>query len=292
MMKNILITGKNSFVGTAVETYLRSFDGYLIDTLDMESESWRQHSFEGYDCVFHVAGIAHVPSGKLGSEQENRYYRVNCDLALETAQMAKNAGVRQFIFMSSAIVYGESGAIGQCKRIERDTPPDPSNAYADSKLRAETALEKMQNADFSVALVRPPMIYGPGCKGNYPLLSRAARILPCFPKIYNERSMLYIGHLTPFIKALIDGECSGIFWPQNSEYVNTSELVRIIAAVHGRKIMLVPGFTWLMRLLSKRMRIINKVFGNLTYAHPLSDIVPNYRLLSFKETIERTEQNA
>lgn len=289
-MKNILITGKNSYIGMAVEQYLRDFDDcYHVEVLDMKNETWRVHSFAGFDCVFHVAGIAHVPAGKLTEAQKKMYYSVNCDLALETAQKARKEGVRQFIFMSSAIVYGNSGAVGEAKMIERDTPPAPVNAYGDSKLRAERGLGRMQTEDFAVAVVRPPMIYGPGCKGNYPLLAKAARVLPCFPKVNNARSMLYVGHLAAFIRYLADTGAHGIFWPQNAEYVNTSEMVREIAAAHGRKIWLVPGLGELLKLCAKRVNVLNKVFGNLTYDQSLSQIGENYRLLSFRETIMQTE---
>lgn len=289
-MKKILITGKNSYIGTAVEGHLKQFSSmYRVDTLDMLEESWRESTFAGYDCVFHVAGIAHVPAGKLNKEQLQAYYRVNCDLAIETAKKAKQEGVKQFIFMSSAIVYGDSGAMGVEKRIDRDTVPAPKNAYADSKWRAEKGLEKLKSADFAVAVLRPPMIYGAGCKGNYPLLSKAARILPCFPKVSNQRSMLYVGHLTAFVQAVIDEGRSGVFWPQNAQYVNTSEMVRMIASAHGRKMWLVPGFEGLLKLLSRRIGLLNKVFGNLTYGQELSDDRTNYRPLSLRETIEMTE---
>lgn len=108
-MKKILITGANSYIGTSFENYLQQwFDKYQVDTVDMIDGSWREKSFGGYDVVFHVAGIAHSDTGKISKEKEKLYYTVNTDLTIETAKKAKADGVKQFIFMSSAIVYGES----------------------------------------------------------------------------------------------------------------------------------------------------------------------------------------
>ena len=137
-MKKILICGANSYIGTSFEKYIKdSFsDRYQIDTTDMIDGSWREKSFKGYDVIYHVAGIAHSDSGKISKEKEQLYRRVNTDLTIETAKKAKSEGVKQFIFMSSAIVYGNSGKIGKKKVITKETPVNPANAYGDSKLQA------------------------------------------------------------------------------------------------------------------------------------------------------------
>ena len=164
------------------------------------------------------------------------YYKVNRDLAIEIAKKAKREGVKQFIFMSSIIVYGSSGRIGERKIIDKDTKPSPVDFYGDSKLQAEKGLRALESDIFKVVILRPPMIYGKGSKGNYPKLSKAARVLPIFPDIDNERSMLHIDNLCEFIKLMIDNEESGVFFPQNKEYVKTSEMVKLIADVQGRKV--------------------------------------------------------
>ncbi|MGI6167757.1 MAG: NAD-dependent epimerase/dehydratase family protein, partial [Eubacteriales bacterium] len=129
-MKRILITGANSYIGTSFENYLKKWQNeYQIDTVDMIDGSWREKSFAGYDSVFHVAGIAHSDTGKISKEKEKLYYKVNTDLTFETAKKAKADGAGQFIFMSSAIVYGESAHIGKMKIIDKDTPPSPANCY-------------------------------------------------------------------------------------------------------------------------------------------------------------------
>ena len=130
-MKKILITGANSYIGTSFEKYITEnfSEEYQVDTIDMIDGSWREKSFAGYDVVYHVAGIAHSDSGKISAEKEKLYRSVNTDLTIETAKKAKSDGVRQFIFMSSAIVYGDSGKIGKKKVITRDTPTHPANCY-------------------------------------------------------------------------------------------------------------------------------------------------------------------
>ena len=199
-MKKVLITGANSYIGTSFENYVMQCHDYQIDTVDMIDGKWRDKSFSEYDSVFHVAGIAHSDTGKVSEERKQFYYQINTDLTIETAEKAKADGVGQFIYMSSAIVYGDSAPIGKLKRITRDTPVAPANFYGDSKVQAENGLLKLADESFHVVILRPPMIYGKGSKGNYPQLSKFAQKLPLFPYIKNERSMLYIGNLTEFVK--------------------------------------------------------------------------------------------
>jgi UDP-glucose 4-epimerase len=285
-MKNILITGKNSYIGTSLENWLmRESDKYKIDTVDMKDGSWKEVDFSQYDVVFHVAGIAHVSSDP---KMEDLYYKVNRDLTIETAEKAKAEGVKQFIFMSSIIVYGDSSSSKRV--IDKNTVPTPSNFYGNSKLQAEEGIKDLSTDDFKIVVLRPPMIYGKGSKGNYPRLANMAKKIPMFPDIDNERSMLHIDNLCEFIKVMIDYEETGLYFPQNKEYVKTSELVRMIAEVHGKKIMMTKVFNPVLRMMFG-IEIVNKVFGNLVYEKSMSDYdKANYRIRTFKESIELTEK--
>lgn len=286
-MKKILITGADSYIGTSFEKWVSQYpDKYSVDTIDMRDERWREKSFRGYDVIFHVAGIAHVSSD---SEMKDLYYKVNRDLAIETAQKAKAEGVKQLIFMSSIIVYGDS-SFNKKRVIDKNTVPKPNNFYGDSKLQAEEGIKHLESDDFKIVIIRPPMIYGKGSKGNYPKLSKAAQILPVFPDIDNQRSMLYIDNLCEFIKVIIDYEENGSFFPQNKEYVKTSEMVRLIAEAHGKKIKLVKTFNWLLRFIGRYIGIVSKVFGNLVYEKSISDYKVNYQVRDLKESIELTER--
>lgn len=290
-MKRILITGANSYVGTSVENYLKKWpDKYYVETIDMIDGSWRDRDFSGFDVVYHVAGIAHSDNGKISKEKERLYYSVNTDLTVETAKKAKEDGVKQFIFMSSAIVYGNSAPIGKKKLITKDTPVSPANCYGDSKVQAEVGLNNLIDSNFKVCILRPPMIYGKGSKGNFPVLEKFAMKLKFFPYVKNERSMLYIGNLAEFVRLMVENEESGVFWPQNAEYSNTSELVSEIAAAHGRKVLLVHGCTWLLKLMSHFTGLVDKAFGNLTYDKEMSAYGEDYICYSLNESIELTEK--
>ena len=290
-MKKILITGANSYIGMSFERYMAQWpEQYQVDTVDMIDGTWREKDFSGYDCIYHVAGIAHSDSGKISPEKAKLYYAVNTDLTVETAKKAKAEGVKQFIFMSSAIVYGESAPIGKSKVITRDTPVSPANSYGDSKVQAENGIVPLSDDSFKVVILRPPMIYGPGSKGNYPTLSKMARKLPLFPKVDNQRSMLYVENLAECVRLLIEQGIGGIFWPQNREYSNTSQLVALIAKAHGKHIVLVPGFTWALKILSHCTGLVNKAFGSLCYDPALSAAPGDYCVADLARSIEETEK--
>ena len=283
-MKKILITGANSYIGTSLDKWLGKYpDRYYVDTVSTRDDAWKKKDFSEFDVVFHVAGIAHVSSDP---KMEDLYYKVNRDLTIETAKKAKAEGVKQFIFMSSIIVYGDSSSSKRV--IDRNTIPTPSNFYGNSKLQAEEGIKGLKSDDFNIVILRPPMIYGKGSKGNYPKLAKVAQKSPVFPDIDNERSMLHIDNLCEFIKLMIDNEESGLFFPQNKEYVKTSEMVRLVSKVHGKKIILTKVFNPILRLMSG-IGVVNKVFGNLVYEKSMSEYKVGYRIRSFKESIELTE---
>lgn len=270
-MKRILITGANSYIGTSFERYIKENhpDDYQIDTLDMLNPNWKNFDFTGYDTVFHVAGIAHADVGRVSEETKQLYYKVNTDLTHETALKSKQSGVKQFIYMSSIIVYGESAPVGKKKVITKDTKPQPANFYGDSKLQADLKIQPLSDNHFKVCILRPPMIYGPGSKGNYQMLSKLAKKLPIFPDIKNERSMLYIDNLCYFVKECIDGNYEDIYFPQNSEYVSTSQMVKEIAKANGKNIHLTKLLNPFVFILSKFPGKIggmcNKAFGSISY---------------------------
>lgn len=289
-MKRILITGINSYLGGRFRQYMEQFPDYATVSISMRDGSWRGEDFTGFDVVYHVAGLAHSDNGRISPEKAQKYYEINTDLTKELANKAKREGVKQFIFMSSAIVYGDSAPIGRRRRIDRSTVCTPANCYGDSKLQAELGLRRLEDKNFRVVILRPPMIYGPGCKGNYPVLSLFAQRLPVFPYVDNERSMLFVDNLMAFVKLMIDNEESGTFFPQNAEYSNTSELVRMIAEAHGKKLILVRGFTWALKFLGFFTALVDKAFGSLSYDMPMSEYPGGeYRLYSLEESIRITE---
>lgn len=269
-MIRILVTGKNSYIGTSFKHWMEQWrDRYTVDELDLKRFNWNTASFSGYDVVFHVAGIAHVDTGKLSQDEKRHYYEINEKLAVKTAEKARREGVKQFIYMSSIIVYGETETIKKPRNITEYTFPAPSNCYGDSKWKGEKGILVLETRNFLVTIIRSPMVYGSGCKGNYRLLQKCAKYIPCFPSIHNERSMIFIGNLCSNIQNYIEKQTGGICFPQNKEYVDTSEMVSWIGAVHGRKIrrysFLNPLVFAAGRISNKTNRYVSKAFGSLTY---------------------------
>ena len=255
-MKKILITGANSYIGTSFEKYMAQFgDEYVVNTVDMIGDGWKKKDFSSYDSVFHVAGIAHQ---KETLENAHLYYEVNRNLAIATAQKAKRDGVKQFILLSSMSVYGlETGV------ITKNTVPHPKSHYGKSKLQADEKIVKLNCDTFKVAILRPPMVYGKGCKGNYQRLRSFALKSPIFPDYPNQRSMVYIGNLCEFVKNMIDEQRRGLYFPQNAEYVNTSKMVKEIAEANGKLIRMTKVFNPFIKIIL--LRVVKKVFGNLVY---------------------------
>ena len=292
--KKVLITGAGSYIGGSFRAYaMEHYPGLSIDELNVEDPSWRTFDFSKYDSVYHIAGIAHADIGSVTDEEKEQYYAVNTDLAVEAANKAKAEGVKQFILMSSMIVYGDSAPYGKQKIITRDTLPAPANFYGDSKWQADKAVRALQSDGFNVAVLRPPMIYGKGSKGNYPVLAKLAKSLPVFPDVENKRSMLYINNLCEFLcKLVLSGE-SGVFFPQNSEYSNTSDMVRMIAETAGNEITLTkvfnPFLTVAGHVPGKIGGLVNKAFGNSIYDQRLSSYSFSYNVAGLEQSVKETE---
>lgn len=281
--KHILITGIHSYIGNKLRDYIYHQElPVVVSMISMRDESFRKLDYSQYDCIVHVASIVHQKSKKYDF---NDYYHSNVEKTIEIAKLAKEAGVKHFIFLSSMAVYGSS-----VTRINKDTTPQADNNYGRTKLIAEEKLQELADDHFKVAIVRPPMVYGKDCPGNYIALSRLARKVRFFPDIENERSMIYIDNLSIYLWKIIDEEGVGIYHPQNIEYVNTFNLVQEIAKCHGHKITGIKILNPLINALRKSTNIFKKVFGDLTYDKELSTLEKgNYQLINFIDTIKETE---
>lgn len=286
----VLITGKDSYIGVSFENWVKNANPeWDIDTICLKDSTWKTTSFSDYDAILHVAGIAHVSTDP---KLEELYYRVNRDLAIEVAKKAKEDQVKQFIFMSSMIIYGADEGVGISNVITTDTKPQPLNFYGDSKLQADLGIQAMSDEKFKTAIIRTPMVYGPNSKGNFPKLIKLAKLTPLFPSLENKRSMIYIDNLTEFIRLLILNQSSGVFFPQNKDYVATKEIVLVAGECMNRKIYPVALFNPLLTLMSKKMSIINKVLGNKIYDKKLSKYFnQEYCVVDFKESIKRSIYN-
>lgn len=274
-MKKVLITGAKSYIGESVRDYLlKEPENYQVKIIDTMGWEPNVNDLTGFDVVFSVVGIAHI---KETAENRHLYFDVNRELVIKIAKAAKKAGVPQFILLSSMAVYGlEVG------KITKETEPHPVTAYGESKLQADEEIKKIEDESFVFTCLRPPMVYGKGCKGNYQSLRKFSLKSPIFPDFKNQRSMIYIGNLCEFVKGCIDEGKGGLFFPQNAEYVNTSEMVRLIAEAHGKKIRLTKAFNWAIRIAP--MNVVKKVFGSLTY-----ELVDMVDMVNLNDSIRLTE---
>lgn len=277
---NILITGINSYIGSNVKEWLLTHSNHNVDIISLKEKSWIKKDFSKYDCIFHVAGIAHMNASK------ELYYEVNRDLTIEVANKAKNSNIKQFIFMSSMIVYGESISLNPYV-ISKDTIPVPNNFYGDSKLQAENELQKLQSDDFNICIIRSPMVYGKNSKGNFQKLFKFSKYCFIFPELHNERSMIYIDNLSVFVLQLINQNLSGIFYPQNAELSDTVKIVKYF----NHNTVLCKFFNPLVKLCSKFIKPLNKMFGTYYYDQEMSKMQFDYQLVSFEESIKRIKDD-
>jgi len=289
-MKKVLITGAGSYIGTKVQQWLdAAFAGdkklFQVDAVDTINDNWKKADFKKYDVVYNVAGIAHVKAAK---GEGPLYYAVNKDMVIAIAKAAKEAGVKQFIHMSSMIVYKEVKTL-EGKQIHKDTEPAPNGFYGDSKLQGELGVQALADKDFKVCIMRPPMIYGPGCRGNFPRLVWLAQKTPIFPAWHNKRSMLYIDNLCEFVKQLILHEVEGTVYPQNAEYADTVEIIRYYAKAGGKKIWITKLFNPLIWLFGDHVRALGKMFSNSTYDMEMSQYPFDYHVVSLKDSFAGIE---
>ena len=287
-MKKILITGAGSYVGESVRRYILSTSSdFQIDAVDTMGDNWKNADYSQYDVVYHVAGIAHV---NADPKMEALYYKVNRDLTIEVARTAKAAGVKQFIFMSSQIVFHESQSL-KTEVLTTETKENPNGFYGDSKLQAELGIKPLEDENFKVCILRPCMIYGPNAKGNFPRLAKLATKVPLFPEWHNKRSMLYIDNLAEFVKQAVIRELSGTFYPQNRELADTVEIIRFFAKTAGHRIWitsLLNPFVWLGSFV---LQPINKMFATYYYDPEMSKMDFDYQLVSFEESLKQMVNN-
>lgn len=287
-MKKVLITGTGSYVGESVRKYILTKDpSFQIDSVDTIGDNWKKADYTQYDVVYHVAGIAHV---NADPKLELVYYKVNRDLTIEIARHAKKAGVKQFIFMSSQIVFHESRSL-KAEVLTRETKPAPNGFYGDSKLQAENGLHELESENFKVCILRPCMIYGPNAKGNFPRLAKLAHKTPVFPDWHNKRSMLYIDNLAEFVKQAIERELAGTFYPQNRELADTVEIIRYFAKAAGHRVWITKWLNPFVWLGSFVLQPINKMFATYYYDPEMSEMEFDYQVVTFEESLQRVAES-
>lgn len=281
----ILVLGKNGYVSKCFQNYMKNYQEYIIEAISVRNDKWKEVSFKEYDVIFNTIGLAHNDARK-GTEDE--FYRLNTELPYELACKAKKEGVKQFIHMSSMIVYGNISEIGKNNIITKKTIPRPTSVYGKSKLRGEEKLKTLENKNFSIVNIRSPLVYGVNAVENISRLISFSKKTFIFPDIENGLSMIYDENLCELIRLIIENNSSGIFCPQMEKAICTSQFVKDIGFGAQHKVILTKVFNPLLRLLSKKFLFIQKMFGNQSYALSMSNYFDGkYRTVSYEKSIKK-----
>ncbi len=282
---NILIIGKNSYIGNHIDEWLTG-KGHQVTQLDVLTDVWRRFDYSPYDAVVHVAGIVHQPK----CNDWGLYKRVNADMPVTIAKMAKEHGVRQYVFFSTMGVYGKDKKLVP-NIIDEETPLLANSMYGKSKLMAEEGLMKLQDNNFNIVCVRPPSVYGRDCRGGYITgFSSIVRKLPVIPRAYEnvKQSFIYIDNLCELVRLIIEKNLYGVFCPQDDKAVNANELLQVIADGIGKKY----HSSWLLGQGLKIFRfipLVKKAYGGIGYSRGLSTIAGlEYVVVPFEEGMRRT----
>lgn len=262
-MKEVLITGKNGYIGKNIGELLKSQeDKYIVSYLSLRKENWEKNDFSKYDIVIHLAGMVHLKENK---KNYNVYDEINYELTKKISKLALSGGVKHFVFMSTIAVYGVESLINKSVIINENTPTKPKTYYGKSKLKAENFLKTISNDEFKVTIVRPPMVYGDNCPGNYNSLEKIALRVPIFPKIENNKSVVNINKLSVGILRIIENPREETIVIQDDTYMNTSQTVKNIALSKNKKLYLSKTLGILVCFFGYRSKILNKIFGNMVY---------------------------
>lgn len=287
-MLKIIITGKNGYLSNSLKRYIENLSDNKIELLDLKNESWINQDFSSIDCIVHTSAIVHKNQKKYTLEE---YRKINTYLTKSLAMKAKSEGVKQFVFISTMSVYGVEPSCFKKTIIDKNTVPLPKTKYGISKYEAEKELINMNSDDFIVTIIRPPIVYGKDCPGNYNLLRKLTLSIRIIPKINNMKSMIYIDNLCELVKQLIEKKIRGVFMPQNSDIVSTSKLSCSIAENNNKRVVefaFIAPFVYAASLIVPQ---IKKAFGNEFYDLKLSDSIPvKYNIIDFEESVKLTEK--
>ncbi len=254
-MLTIAVTGANGFVGQRFMRY--KTEKYKLVPVPLRSTKPQSISLQNVDAIVHLAGKAH----DMKLRDEKVYFDINYALTKELAEHALRSGVKHFIYISSVKVYGE----GSDTPLDEASPCHPEDPYGRSKLKAEEYLQTLQDPEFTISIVRPPVVYGPGVKGNIIRLLEAidkGSMLP-LGNTRNQRSMVFLDNLIELLHRIIDSRASGIFVAGDEQPLSTDGLIQLISNKLGRKTRLlsIPGF---MRKLMSMVKpgLYKRLFGS------------------------------
>ena len=254
-MKKLLITGSSGFVG---KYFINKYKNkYEIKTFSFLKDDIRTLDCKDVDVVFYLSALVH----QMGGASCEEYERVNVTQTLQLAKKAKESGVKQFVFMSTVKVYGEETD----SKYSENSICNPEDEYGKSKLKAELELQKLEDKDFKISIIRTPIVYGYGVKANIKSLINLVNKVPLLPfgKIENKRSMVYIGNLCHLVDEVITQQKSGIFLTSDDQPLSTSRLIELMAKNLDKKVYLVKisFFESLLKILKPSFH--KRLYGSL-----------------------------
>lgn len=291
----ILIIGKNSYIGNHIDEWLTKY-GHVVEQLDVLTEDWRAYDYSPYDVIVHVAGIVHRPD----CQDWKLYHDVNTVMPVQIASQFKSSrsskGLKgQYVFFSTMGVYEAGKKLGPSV-VDENTPllNEGNSMYGRSKVLAEIGLSELQDGKFNVAFVRPPSVYGKGCRGGYITgFKKIASMLPIIPRAYENacQSFIYIDNLSECVRLIAENHLSGAFCPQDDEIPNANRLLEVICKGIGKKYRSSRFLGWCLCLMSF-VPLVKKAYGGIEYCRKLSDIPGmDYIVVPFEEAMKRTVSN-
>lgn len=305
----ILIIGKNSYIGNHIDEWLTKY-GHEVEQLDVLTEDWKTYDYSPYDAIVHVAGIVHRPD----CQDWELYYDVNTVMPVQIAKLFKDSQTKDeerktktYVFLSTMGVYDAGKKLG-ASVVDENTPllNEGNSMYGKSKVLAEEGLltlatndEGRKTKDFNVAIVRPPSVYGKGCKGGYITgFKKIASMLPIIPRAYENacQSFIYIDNLSECVRLIVENHLSGAFCPQDDETPNANRLLEVICKGMGKKYYSSRILGWFLEKVNGSWLMVNgwiplvkKAYGGIEYSRKLSDIPGmDYVVVPFEEGMKRT----
>lgn len=267
--KTLMITGASGFIGSNfIERYKDKYNIIPVDLLKIKPE---EIDFRGVDTVLHLAALVHQMKGA----PREKYFEVNTELTRQVAEEAKKQGVRHFVFYSTVKVYGYDGDLYNHNIIlNEESECKPMNdPYGESKWEAEKILRRLEDDNFKIGIIRPPMVYGKGVKGNMESLIKLVKMLPILPFNYdkNRRSLVNIENLMYLTALVIDKEASGVFLPLDEKNISLKEIVEGIEKAYNLKRINIPMIQPIFWLLTKlKPNIMVRLFGTLQFDNKLT----------------------
>lgn len=287
----ILITGKTSRIGCAFADHMkeRHPDEVETEAVSLRGEEWKQKDWSAYDAILHCAGVAKTDIAAPGSKEEQHYYAINRDLAIEAAKKAAEDGVSHFIYLSTMMVYGNSAPIGKTFTIDKDTVPKPASVYGKSKLAGEEGVsEALKNSTTLLTIIREPVVYGQHLGGEVQKLLQLSKKLPVFPRINSTKSYIYEGNLSECFYRILQNKTTGILCPADEEALTTTDLFVTMRRLQKKGCWTPGHLLGLLKLLSHVTGSVNAVYNDMKYTQELSAIKDlNYRAFTLEESLQR-----